>query len=227
MNFAIGFAIFLAIVVIIGLMIIGMYNGLVAARNQVKNAFSQMDVQMKMRGDLIPALVETVKGSSFNERGTLEAVIKARNQTLSATTPQEKMEANNQLSSALNRLMVLTEAYPQLQTNQNFMQLMGELKDVEEKIRYSRQFYNDTVQKYNTRIQSFPANILAGMFGFTAEPYFEISEAERVAPKVDFSSLNPTAGQVSVPSNPTTQDAVTSQSINNINTSNPTNPPQQ
>lgn len=186
----IGILIVLAIIIIIAVAIIGLYNGLVAANNLVKNAFSQMDVQMKMRADLIPALIETVKGSAFNERGTLEAVIKARNQTLSANTPSEKMAANNELSSALNRLLVLTEAYPQLQTNNNFMKLMDDLKEVENNIRYSRQFYVDTVQKFNTKIQVFPANIFAGMFGFKPYDSFAIAESERVAPNVDFSSLN-------------------------------------
>lgn len=220
MKILIPIAIIVAIIIILALILISMYNGLVAARNQVKNAFSQMDVQMKMRADLIPGLIETVKGSSFNERGTLESVIKARNQTLSANTPEETMKANNELTQALNRLLVLVENYPQLKTNDNFMRLMAELREVEDKIRYSRQFYNDTVEKYNTRVQSFPTVIIANMFGFKPEPFFEISQAERVAPKVDFSALNVNGNtnlDTRVPSNPNTQDVVTSQPVNSDN----------
>lgn len=186
--------IILAILVILAFLVMSVYNGLVTMRNRVKNAYSQMDVQMKNRADLIPPLVETVKGSAGHERGTLEAVIKARQQVVNATTPEEAMEANNQLSGALSRLMVVVEQYPDLKANANFQKLMDELKDAEEKIRYSRQFYNDTVQNYNTRIQVFPANIIAGMFGFAAERFFEISESERRAPGVDFSGMYNNSG---------------------------------
>ncbi|MFB0918649.1 MAG: LemA family protein [Clostridiaceae bacterium] len=178
----------IVLVLLVGV-VISMYNGLVSIRNNVKNAFAQMDVQMKNRADLIPGLVETVKGAAGHERGTLEAVIKARSQVMNASTPEESMAANNEMTSALNRLMVLVENYPDLKANSNFQQLMAELKDAEEKIRYSRQFYNDTVEKYNTRIQVVPTNIIAGMFGFTPEKFFEIAQEERVAPKVDFSGI--------------------------------------
>ncbi len=183
------FWVLLAIVVILVVIVISMYNGLVALRNRVRNAYSQMDVQMKNRADLIPALVETVKGAAGHERGTLEAVIQARSAVMNASTPDESMEANNQLTGALNRMMLLVENYPELKANANFQQLMQELRDAEEKIRYSRQFYNDTVQKYNTKIEVFPSNIIAGMFGFTQERFFEITESERQAPKVDFSGI--------------------------------------
>lgn len=181
--------IILGIIVLILLYVMGTYNGLIGTRNMVKNAFAQMDVQMKNRADLIPSLVESVKGAAGHERGTLEAVIKARNGVMNASNPEESMKANNELTSALNRLMVLVENYPDLKANANFQQLMAELKDAEEKIRYSRQFYNDTVEKYNTKIQVFPANIIAGMFNFLPEKFFEIPQEERVAPKIDFSDI--------------------------------------
>lgn len=183
------FWVLLAIVVILVLIVVSMYNGLVSLRNRVRNAYSQMDVQMKNRADLIPGLVETVKGAAGHERGTLEAVIQARSAVMNASTPDESMEANNQLTGALNRMMLLVENYPELKANANFQQLMNELREAEEKIRYSRQFYNDTVQKYNTKIEVFPSNIIAGMFGFKQERFFEITESERQAPKVDFSGM--------------------------------------
>lgn len=183
------FVVLLVIIVILVVIVVSMYNGLVALRNRVRNAYSQMDVQMKNRADLIPGLVETVKGAAGHERGTLEAVIQARSAVMNASTPDESMEANNQLTGALNRMMLLVENYPELKANANFQQLMNELRDAEEKIRYSRQFYNDTVQKYNTKIEVFPSNIIAGMFGFTQERFFEITESERQAPKVDFSGM--------------------------------------
>lgn len=183
------FWVLLAIVAIVVVIVVSMYNSLVALRNRVRNAYSQMDVQMKNRADLIPGLVETVKGAAGHERGTLEAVISARSAVMNASTPDEAMEANNQLTGALNRMMLLVENYPELKANANFQQLMNELRDAEEKIRYSRQFYNDTVQKYNTKIEVFPSNIIAGMFGFRQERFFEITESERQAPKVDFSGM--------------------------------------
>ena len=181
------FWVLLAVIVVLAFILISMYNGLVSLRNTVRNAYSQMDVQMKNRADLIPGLVETVKGAAGHERGTLEAVIQARSAVMNAGTPDESMEANNQMTSALNRMMLLVENYPELKANANFQQLMSELKDAEEKIRYSRQFYNDTVQKYNTKIEVFPSNIIANMFGFRQERFFEITESERQAPRVDFS----------------------------------------
>ncbi len=183
------FWVLLAIVAVVVVIVVSMYNNLVALRNRVRNAYSQMDVQMKNRADLIPGLVETVKGAAGHERGTLEAVIQARSAVMNASTPDEAMEANNQLTGALNRMMLLVENYPELKANANFQQLMNELRDAEEKIRYSRQFYNDTVQKYNTKIEVFPSNIIAGMFGFRQERFFEITESERQAPKVDFSGM--------------------------------------
>lgn len=183
------FWILLGIIALLAVVLVSMYNGLVSLRNTVRNAYAQMDVQMKNRADLIPGLVETVKGAAGHERGTLEAVIQARSAVMNASGPDEAMKANNEMTSALSRLMLLVESYPELKANANFQQLMAELKDAEEKIRYSRQFYNDTVQKYNTRIEVFPTNIIANMFGFRQERFFEITESERQAPKVDFSGM--------------------------------------
>ncbi|PKK39023.1 LemA protein [Clostridiaceae bacterium JG1575] len=183
------FWILLVIILVLAAILVMMYNGLVSLRNRVKNAYAQMDVQMKNRADLIPGLVETVKGAAGHERGALEAVIKARSAVMNAQTPEQSMAANEQLTSTLNRLMLLVESYPDLKANANFQQLMSELKSAEEKIRYSRQFYNDTVMKYNNKIQVFPSNLVAGLFGFHAEKFFEITESERQVPKVDFSGM--------------------------------------
>ncbi len=183
------FWVLLGIIALLVVVLVSMYNGLITQRNQVRNAYAQMDVQMKNRADLIPGLVETVKGAAGHERGTLEAVIQARSSVMKASTPDEAMKANNEMTSALSRLMLLVESYPELKANANFQQLMAELKDAEEKIRYSRQFYNDTVQKYNTRIEVFPTNLIANTFGFRPERFFEITESERQAPKVDFSGM--------------------------------------
>lgn len=213
------FWVLLGIIVVLALVVISMYNGLVSMRNQVRNAYAQMDVQMKNRADLIPGLVETVKGAAGHERGTLEAVIQARSAVMNAATPDEAMEANNQMTSALNRMMLLVENYPELKANANFQQLMGELKDAEEKIRYSRQFYNDTVQKYNTKIEVFPSNIIAGMFGFRAERFFEITESERQAPRVDFSGMydaNYNKNDAYAQKAPKTDSAGTPQSLDDL-----------
>ena len=176
----------LGIVVLLALYAVGVYNGLVTLRNRVKNAWSQIDVQLKNRADLIPNLVETVKGYAAHERGTFEEVVKARNQAVNAKTVEESVEANNNLTAALSRLMVVVEAYPQLKADQNFLSLQNDLRGVEDKIRYSRQFYNDTVMKYNTDIEVFPKNIFAGIFNFTQEPLFKAAEADREVPRVQF-----------------------------------------
>lgn len=183
------FWILLIIIVVLAFVVISMYNGLVSLRNRVRNAFSQMDVQMKNRADLIPGLVEAVKGAAGHERGTLEAVVNARSKVMAATSPEESMAANQEMSNALNRLMVVVESYPDLKANSTFQQLMSELKDAEEKIRYSRQFYNDTVQKYNTKLEVFPTNMIAQSFAFRPAKFFEITESERQSPKVDFSGI--------------------------------------
>ncbi len=169
------------------LWVAGMYNGLVRLKNQVKNAWSQIDVQLKRRHDLIPNLVETVKGYAGHEKTTLENVVKARAAAVSATGVEQQAKAEGELSSALGRLMVVVEQYPDLKANQNFLALQEELTSTENKIGFARQFYNDSVMTYNTRVESFPTNIVAGMFSFTQDAFFEIEvEAEREAPKVKF-----------------------------------------
>ncbi|MBQ8379824.1 MAG: LemA family protein [Clostridia bacterium] len=178
--------ILLVVLAIIIFAVIGMYNNLVTLRMRVKNAWAQIDTQLKRRFDLIPNLVETVKGYAAHEEGTLEKVIAARNAYASATTVDEKAEANNQLNNTLKSIFALSESYPDLKANQNFMALQTELTGTEDKIAYSRQFYNDTVQMYNTAIMKFPANLIAGMFGFKEESFFKIDESEKEAVKVQF-----------------------------------------
>ncbi len=173
------FMILLVISAVFVFFVISTYNNLVVRRNRVKNAWAQIDVQLKKRFDLIPNLVETVKGYARHESATLEAVVKARNQYVSASTPADMMNANGAMSGALGRLFAVAESYPDLKANTNFTALQGELSGIEEKIGYSRQFYNDTVLIYNNAIQVFPANLFAGMFGFREEPYFKADEAER------------------------------------------------
>ena len=175
----------LIIAVLVALMFI--YNGLVRIRNEVKNAWAQIDVQLKRRHDLIPNLVETVKGYAGHEKSTLEEVIKARAAAVSATGAGEQSRAEQQLTGALGRLMLVVEQYPDLKANQNFLALQEELTSTENKIGFSRQFYNDTVMKYNTNVQMFPRNLVAGMFGFNQEDFFELEDAaEREAPQVKF-----------------------------------------
>ncbi len=181
--------IIIGVIVVLILIVIGMYNGLVRLRNQVKNAWSQIDVQLKRRHDLIPNLVETTKGYMRHERDTLEAVTNARNLALKATGsgPAAQAKAEGELSGALARLLVVVERYPDLKANQNFLALHEELTSTENKIGFSRQFYNDSVLSYNNQTQSFPSNIMAGMFGFKQAEYFEVAVAEeREAPRVSF-----------------------------------------
>ncbi|MBM2825580.1 MAG: LemA protein [Dehalococcoidales bacterium] len=180
----------IGVVVILLIFFIATYNGLVRLRNQVKNAWAQIDVQLKRRYDLIPNLVETVKGYMQHERGTLEAVTKARNTAMQATSAGagERGKAEGELSAVLTRLMMVTESYPDLKANQNFLALQEELTSTENKISFSRQYYNDSVLRYNTQTQVFPSNVVAGMFSFKADQFFETTVAEeRVAPKVSFS----------------------------------------
>ena len=167
--------------------VIGVYNSLVGLRNMVKNAWAQIDVQLKRRHDLIPNLVETVKGYAKHESGTLEAVIAARNQAVKATSIEDSIKAEQQLGGALGRLMVVMEAYPDLKANSNFLSLQEELNSTENKISFARQYYNDEVMKYNTRLESFPANLVAGPFQFKPATFFEVAnEKEREAPQVKF-----------------------------------------
>jgi len=183
----IGLLIVLGIVVVLVGWVVGIFNSLVRLRNQVKNAWSQIDVQLKRRHDLIPNLVETVKGYMTHERETLENITKARNlaQQASGVAEQGKAEAN--LSQALSQFYVVVENYPDLKANQNFMALQEELTSTENKIGFARQHYNDQAMVFNNKIQMFPSNIVAGMFNFKIADFFEIEvAAEREAPKVGF-----------------------------------------
>lgn len=176
----------IVIVVLILLWFFATYNKLVVLRNRVKDQWAQIDVQLKRRADLIPNLVETVKGYAKHEKGTLEDVVAARNSFASAKTPEEEMKASGEITQALSRLMVLSEAYPELKANQNFMSLQNDLKDAEDKISMMRQFYNDTVLKYNNKIEVIPSNIVAHMFHFEKSTFFEAVGEERNVPKVSF-----------------------------------------
>ena len=163
------------------------YNSLVQLRNQVKNAWSQIDVQLKRRHDLIPNLVETVKGYASHESKTLESVIAARSTAMAAPSVDAKIAAEGQLSQALGRLMMVTEQYPDLKANTNFLGLQEELTSTENKISFARQAYNDATTTYNTRIETFPSNLIAGNFGFKPEPLFQVNDdKERQAPQVKF-----------------------------------------
>lgn len=183
--------IILGIIAILVIIFVSVYNGLVRLRNQVKNAWAQIDVQLKRRHDLIPNLVETVKGYMRHERETLEAVTKARNlaqQLASAGGAGERAKAEGELSSALARLLAVAERYPDLKANQNFLALQEELTSTENKISFARQFYNDSVMKYNNQTQMFPSSIIAAMTGFKPGEFFEVTMSEeREAPKVSFS----------------------------------------
>lgn len=178
--------IIIAVVALLVFFIIGQYNVLVSLRNKVRNQWSQIDVLLKRRFDLIPNLVETVKGYAKHEQDTLEKVIEARNKFNTAGSPEEQMEANNQITGALNKLFALAESYPELKANTNFMDLQANLKDTEDKIQYARQFYNDAVMKYQNKIEMFPSNIVAGLFRFKPEKFFEANEAEKENVKVEF-----------------------------------------
>lgn len=185
---AIGFFVILGILALAVFWLIGIYNGLVRFRNEVKNAWSQIDVQLKRRYDLIPNLVETVKGYAKHERETLDAVVKARQQAINVTDSViDKAKAENMLSQTLRSLFAVSESYPDLKANQNFLALQEELASTENKISFARQYYNDAALKYNNRTEVFPSNIVAGMFSFARADFFEVEVAEqREAPKVSF-----------------------------------------
>ena len=184
--------ILLGAVVLIVLLLIGMYNGLVRLKVACDNAWADIDVQLKRRYDLIPNLVETVKGYAGHEKGTLEAVINARNRAMTATSPADKAQAENMLSGALKSLFALSEAYPQLRAIESFTSLQNSLSQIEETVQNARRYYNAVVRDLNTKIQQFPTNIFANMLGFKPREFFEVSApAEREAPKVSFST--PTA----------------------------------
>lgn len=179
--------IILVVVALIAVFVISVYNGLVQARIKVDNAWSQIDVQLQRRFDLIPNFVETVKGYMTHEKETLEKIAELRTSWANTTGVAEKAEIDNQLSGALKTIMAVSENYPELKANQNFSELSEELRNTENKISFSRQFYNDTVTKYNTKIQVFPSNIIAGMFNFTARDLFKAeSDEARKNVKVDF-----------------------------------------
>jgi LemA protein len=164
----------LGVIVVVILWAITIYNGLVALRQRVNQSFADIDVQLKQRHDLIPNLVETVKGYAAHERGTLEAVVQARNAAMAAPGVEQKVAAENMLTGALKSLFALSESYPDLKANQNFQQLQTELTDIENKLAASRRFFNNAVQEYNTGIQQFPAALFAGIFGFSQREFFDV-----------------------------------------------------
>ncbi|MCD4796189.1 MAG: LemA family protein [Candidatus Cloacimonetes bacterium] len=180
--------IILVIIGVLVLMFIGMYNSLVRLRNQVKNAWSQIDVQLKRRHDLIPNLVETAKGYMKHESETLKSITEARSKAMGADTVANKAKAESTLSGAMSKFFLVVENYPDLKANQNFLAVQEELSSTENKIAFSRQSYNDQVLFFNNKIQVFPSNIIAGMYNFKEEEFFELEDkAERAVPKVDFS----------------------------------------
>ena len=199
------------VVIVIGYVVIT-YNGLVSMRNRIENAWAQIDVQLKRRYDLIPNLVETVKGYAAHERETLENVVRARNMAMSAQGPQDQAAAENMITGALKSVFALSEAYPDLKANQNFLTLQEELTGTEGRIAYARQFYNDSVYSYNTKIQSVPSNLIANQFRFNAREYFEVDEASRDniqvdfgnAPQVDLGGTPPPAAPPATPPAPPT-----------------------
>ena len=179
--------IFLVILAVIAVVLIGMYNSLVQLRVRCDSAWSDIDVQLKRRHDLIPNLVETVKGYAAHEKGTFENIAKWRSAAMGATTPQDRAQAEGQLTMALKGLFAVAEAYPQLRANENFMSLQKSLADIENDVQNSRRYYNAVVRDYNTRIASFPANMIAGSLGFSPRQFFELdAPAERAVPEVKF-----------------------------------------
>jgi LemA protein len=182
----------LGVVLLLVIVLILIYNRLVRLRNRIDAAWSQIDVQLRRRYDLIPNLVETVKGYAAHERETFEAVIRARQQAVQATGIEEQAQAENILTGALRQLFAVAEAYPQLRANENFLALQEELTGTEGRIAFARQFYNEQVLTYDNSLDQFPTNIVAGSFGFGAKPYFEAETASREPVKVDFSDMRQT-----------------------------------
>lgn len=176
----------IVVLVLLILYVISTYNGLVSLRNKKDDQWSQIDVQLKRRADLIPNLVEIVKGYAKHESETLEKVIEARNTYMTAKTPEEEMKASGEVTQALNKLLALSEAYPELKANENFLGLQKDVSDTEDKISYARQFYNDSVLTYNNKVQMFPSNLVAGMFHFTKATFFEVSDSDKEVPKISF-----------------------------------------
>jgi LemA protein len=178
--------IILGVVVVVALLVMLTYNGLVRRRNRIENAWSQIDVQLQRRYDLIPNLVETVKGYAAHEKGVFEAVTQARSNAMNAQGVAQQAQAENAITGALKSLFAVSEAYPELKANQNFLALQEELSGTEGRIAYARQFYNDTVQSYNTKLQSFPSNLIANSFGFKTREYFESDDTSRGPVQVKF-----------------------------------------
>lgn len=184
----IALLIILGVIVVLGLYIVATYNSLIKLRNRVDEAWSDITVQLKRRADLIPSLVQTVKGYASHEKDVFESVTRARAETISAQSPGEASAAENHMQQALKSIFAVAEAYPELQASQNFLQLQGELVDTENKIQASRRFYNGGVREYNIKIQTFPNNIFARMLGFTAREYFEVEDSAAIAepPRIEF-----------------------------------------
>ena len=178
--------IIIGVIVLLILWFVVTYNKLIGLRNKKDDQWSQIEVQLKRRADLIPNLVETVKGYAKHEKSTFEEVIKARNTYLEAKTPEAEIKASAGVSNALSKLFALAENYPELKANQNFLSLQNDLKDTEDKISYARQFYNDSVLTYNNKVEMVPSNIVAGLTGFKKGTFFEVEEKDKEAPKVSF-----------------------------------------
>jgi LemA protein len=187
------------LVVLIGIYVWAAYNGLVGLKNKIDNGWAQIDVQLKRRHDLIPNLVETVKGYAAHESGTLEKVVQARNSAISATGTAEQAQAENAITGALKSIFALSEAYPDLKANQSFLNLQEELTGTEGRIAYARQFFNDTVLRFNTKLQKFPTNVIARRLGFTAREYFEVEAEARDNVQVSFTTP-PSAAPPAAPS---------------------------
>ncbi len=192
----------IALVVVVGFIFMNMYNGLIRGRNRVKEAYSGIDVQLKRRIDLVPNLVETVQGYAAHEKETFEAVTRARSMLQQAGTPADAAAANNMLTNTLRSLFAVAENYPQLQAAQGFRDLQAQLADIEEKIAFARQFYNTNVLDYNNRIATIPTSIVAGMFGFAPEQFFQAEEADRAVPHVDFGTGGATPATPAAPGTP-------------------------
>lgn len=182
----VGWIIVIVAVVVVGLWYVAAYNGLVKSRNRVDNAWGQVEVQLKRRYDLIPNLVETVKGYASHEQGTLERVIEARNRAQAAAGPVQQAEAENQLTGALRQLFALSESYPQLRASENFTALQGQLEETENKVAISRQIYNDSVLTFNNKVQTVPTNVVAGFAGMKTREFFDAPPAADEAPRVEF-----------------------------------------
>lgn len=181
--------IIIAIIVVLVIFVIASYNGLVNSRMQTKEAWSQIDVQLKRRNDLLPNLIETVKGYAKYEGSTLEKVAELRNQVAAATSPAAAMRASDELTRQVSGIFAVAESYPDLKASANFSQLQEELTNTENKIAYSRQLYNSVTSNYNVKLETFPSNVIAKMFGFKAAEFLETPEEEKAVPKVDFSGL--------------------------------------